>query len=1334
MTGGALLDENVGEFRGNVVQLDGGSRITSGLTTLDSNFGPSMLDGASTWTVNGPFKTINAYALTLTGGSTLTSSTGLTTHSAGVTIEEGSAWQIADDATIQSSTGTSGGLQVERGGVSTIGGNLFVNNGGVVFANYASTVGDSHIDVTGRVDLASAGQVFVGQGANVTSAGLVSRASAFDDGGAVVGADVTVQGTWTDTGSVVIGESGQNSSSTANSLTLNNGGKLTTPGNLTIGQGAAFNSFIAGNNSMISNLNGLLAQNAGSQTTASVFGTWTNSGTLTVADGGAATLAIGNSSGAVGAVTSGAATVGNQAGSNGFVDIEGGGKWTVNGNLVIGAAGMSVGRVAAGFGGHLMVSGSMITLGRDAGSIGTLSLDDAFGHGSQLDFTGDLEVGRAGKGTLEVLDGFQLDQGAKTLVLGGQATANGTLRVSDDYAQFGFPAATQTLYKSTNLTIGSLGTGTLTVENNGSVQTTGDAFLGEMAGGTGMATITGTGSKWRVDGSIVIGKNGNFLPDRASHMTIADGGALTVNGQFLTIGQEPGSVGTLTIDGFGSKFMGGATTALEIGRFGAGTLELLNGAGVNLASVTLGTQNGGQGTVKVDGVTDGHPSTFVSLGSITVGGVAYGVGELDITNGGHLSSTGKAIIGRDADSTGMVTLSDAGSDWNLVAGPSGAAGDLTIGQSGTGELTVASQAVLTTGALMLGQNAGSDGTLSILYGTGATAAKVTVDSTLTVGGAGKGNIIVSGGAQLVTMREATLGTQADSEGSIRLLGEGTAWTLSGQALTVGQEGTGKLEVRDKARLVDTAAIVAAGLLHGGDGSVVVDGAGSLLQVKTLGLGGDGDGTLSITNGGKVIADGLVTGSNDGSGSVEVGGSGSTLEIKDLSLGQAKAGPFASSAISIFAGGKATISGLGDNATIEVAIDDTSNPNAPDVSVLGSDSLLTVTANKLRIGNDIEQGSMDVSGGGTVSAVNLSIGDGSRVDVSGNSNLMTTGRLEVGTFGSNGNGRLEVSEISRVVAPGVLVTGQLNVHGSGTTLTANGGAFDLESGLDVGRGTVAVSDGGKVDVSGSLFVGLNGTSSVTVAGAGTQLHAADATLGGFFDNGGLSTSDGGYVSIGSSLTVSGNGTLSTAAGGSVDIGPALFDQAPSGQIRVGALGRLKVNGSVTGTVFNFGGIVGGSGTINGTLINAGVVAPGDPQTLSIQGDYEQMGGGTLELVIAGLDALRQDHLSITGSLSLLDGAQLKLEFIDGFAPKTGDRFDLIDFGTLDPAANHFSIVDIEGLEPGFQFTLGQDGAGKFALTALNDGISNVPEPRAILLVETGLAILAMERRRKLARAA
>ncbi|HEV3417536.1 MAG TPA: hypothetical protein VG056_12000 [Pirellulales bacterium] len=88
------------------------------------------------------------------------------------------------------------------------------------------------------------------------------------------------------------------------------------------------------------------------------------------------------------------------------------------------------------------------------------------------------------------------------------------------------------------------------------------------------------------------------------------------------------------------------------------------------------------------------------------------------------------------------------------------------------------------------------------------------------------------------------------------------------------------------------------------------------------------------------------------------------------------------------------------------------------------------------------------------------------------------------------------------------------------------------------------------------------------------------------------------------------------------------------------------------------------------------------------------------------ALVTDDTTAALVARLDSGAQLNLDFINGFAPTTGDTFDILSDNNLTPA-DSFSQVNVRGLEPGWEFAIEQQN-GNEVIRSLNNGVA-VPEP-------------------------
>jgi T5SS/PEP-CTERM-associated repeat protein len=168
------------------------------------------------------------------------------------------------------------------------------------------------------------------------------------------------------------------------------------------------------------------------------------------------------------------------------------------------------------------------------------------------------------------------------------------------------------------------------------------------------------------------------------------GGLRSFSGVAATIGDSAGATGALNMN-FGAFDITGSNdnqTQLIIGNNGTGTLNVANGADVNVtgfnSATSLGHHSMGVGSVNINGAG----STWTSNNKFWVG--ENGSGTLTIQNGGSLitdgtnglGGTASSIIGTFAGSTGMVTVTGAGSTWNN-------SNELTVGNSGNGTLVIA---------------------------------------------------------------------------------------------------------------------------------------------------------------------------------------------------------------------------------------------------------------------------------------------------------------------------------------------------------------------------------------------------------------------------------------------------------------------------------------------------------------------------------------------------------------------------------------------------------------------------------------------------------------------
>ena len=217
------------------------------------------------------------------------------------------------------------------------------------------------------------------------------------------------------------------------------------------------------------------------------------------------------------------------------------------------------------------------------------------------------------------------------------------------------------------------------------------------------AAITATGdvepgnpSTWTSSTGAAVGNTTNG--------TLTVNGGSNLNSNYITAGNFAGVTGAINIDGAGSIW---TTSFFYVGGSGTGTLAITNGAAVTstysgtTSDTIVGDQPGSSGTVSVDGAG----STWTNSSGAVVG--YYGSGTLTITNGGAVSDGG---VG-DTDylgwySSGTATVDGAGSRWTDK-------GDLSLGNAGSGTLTITNGgAVSVAGTTWIGQGTGTGRSIS----------------------------------------------------------------------------------------------------------------------------------------------------------------------------------------------------------------------------------------------------------------------------------------------------------------------------------------------------------------------------------------------------------------------------------------------------------------------------------------------------------------------------------------------------------------------------------------------------------------------------------------------
>ena len=418
----------------------------------------------------------------------------------------------------------------------------------------------------------------------------------------------------------------------------------------------------------------------------------------------------------------GDAAIGLNAGADGSLIITGdGSSWKTGGAVAVGLGGK---------GGLDVANGASLTSEADShgvsGYIGQMAGSNGFatieGDNSKWEANGDLKVGLAGVGTLEIKDQAQVL--ANNMSLGTLAGGDGTVSMTGG-----------TLDLAGSLIVGDAAKGTMTVDPSapddvGDVRSL-NGIIGAQAGSNGQVTIgsalgnglQATASQWTIQQSLIVGQAGNGGLDIGG----------TVTSLSTTIGQAISGSGDITVENGGTWT---TTNDLVIADKGLGSVEVLKGgfASVTVGAVTIGNQHSSVGSLDVQG-------QFNMPQNLIIG--ASGTGTMKIENGGAVAS-GDAHIAQGAASSGTVTVTGANSSWSVQ-------GAFGVGEGGTGVLNIQDGGLVTSGSGLIGSAAGSSGSVTVdgqksLWNATAQNGSGIIN----VGGGGsKGLLMVSNGGQVI---------------------------------------------------------------------------------------------------------------------------------------------------------------------------------------------------------------------------------------------------------------------------------------------------------------------------------------------------------------------------------------------------------------------------------------------------------------------------------------------------------------------------------------------------------------------------------------------------------
>jgi T5SS/PEP-CTERM-associated repeat protein len=769
---------------------------------------------------------------------------------------------------------------------------------------------------------------------------------------------------------------------------------------------------------------------------------------------------------------------------------------------------------------------------------------------------------------LPVLASIFLSAAAQAAVLEWAEPKDGNFHVADNWALFGRPGAGPPGVGD-EARFNEAGDYTVSFINNES------SDLLDLSAGDVTLRSSGTDRQYRLTsgvadasvsgGTLTLGVDRDPLSLLVGEaVSVRNGGTLNItSGSVVDAGWLVDGAGdaTIVVDGAGSELNTRETTSVNFGLDGIGTLTYQNGAEGDLRGLLQLANFAGAG----------------NRGNLNVlSGAKLTTRDLRVAASGLNATASGNVLVDGADS--LLDLTNAGISLvignNTVNGPPGV---VTIANGGT--ITSASDTLIST-----------TGELNIGFGSRFNAG---------------GHVHVDGG----TFNRPTGATFVLAAGRNMIVENGGEFT-SGVSFNLPANST--LEVSSGGKAEFDTALDIGSFSSGGDGTLLVDGAGSSVTVTgfilptTLGANGNG-ATVTVSNGAKLHTRDLYLAHsvNDAPGTsanVRVR-SGGEMRSADLSLAS-NGGELTAATLTIEGAGSAYLPTAFTNpqivvghasegvATITVldggsfttgdrgiTVNATGTVNVGIADVLTSFAKLNAAGDVLINGGTIHFGTFGEfnltaakkvtvqNGGEFSSAVPILVDQGSTFSVT-HGTMKLARSLDIGAMGSGGTLLVDGDE-SSVTA----VNGSAWGHGGGAAnvTVSNGAKLDFSQGrsgdnelflgVDAVAGTTAnvnISSGGKMTLGGALLMARDGgtstSASVTVEGDGSS----------FVQN---QTTTPSYILVGHAST--GSATINIRNGGVFSTGTGAVTLNATGAINLDG-GTLNLNGPVVdnGGTFNF----------------------------------------------------------------------------------------------------------------------------------------------------------------------
>lgn len=846
-------------------------------------------------------------------------------------------------------------------------------------------------------------------------------------------------------------------------------------------------------------------------------------------------------------------------------------------------------------------------------------------------------TGAASIASLNCLRPFTLNG---TLTVDGNAIFNGTLTwTSDGMLGEGVTFSNATMYivgpntKSlqqrllrTNGTTIWMGTGTLDLSDGAKIENQ-DAFLVES--NALMSFTFGIPAVFENVGSF--SKQNSFGETIIQGVIFYNSGTVNVFSGTLRLATSGSSTGPFvladnTILELNNSYTFDAGTSVT----GDGVLQI-DGAALTVAADVITTE-----TELVAG-SIGGPGTF-TCNLIWTGGSMIGPGATVVAgNSQILESTTKALNGRSLTNLNSMVWHDNGTlDLTNGAAISNQSffsirGNATLTHStgapssfyNTGTLekrtstgTTLVQSVMLnnagtvdvrTGTLRLASNSTSSGLMSIA--DGAALEMASGNHTFNAGASisGDGTLVIDGGA-LTVASDVTAGETEFAGGAIGGPGVFTCnlvWT-GGSML-----GPGTTALIGNSQILDATlkTLNARTLLNTSNTTWYDDGTLDLVNGATI----NNQGFFSIRGSATLTHSSGATSSINNSGTLEKRTSAGTALIQNVVFNNPGTVDVQTGTLRLTNTGTSTGTFVvAAGAKVEMA----SGSHTLDGADQTGDGSLRLTGATVSIVNE-------------VTATNIALASG----VLTGAGLLSCGNTLTWTSGlMSGGGETRIEETATAtLSGGFLKSAQQRViTNEGSLDWLDGGTLDLSNGATfINIGSFKVLSDAVVNFSfGSPVVFIN-------LGVFTKLNSGGETqfVGVPLNNSGTIQVQTGTLRVFSPYTQTGGSLLVS--------GGATFRSTPTINLQ--------------------GGVLGGSGTVNGSVQNTGaVVAPGAPiGLLTITGNYTKTAGGTLTIEVGGTAAPQYDRLAVNGNANL--GGTLRMQPVNGFLPQVGQQFTVMTYG-------------------------------------------------------------------------